>query len=302
VKPVGNDDKIGWFKIFDVLNHGYMNIPAQMFFLPYLQDDTVEELNFPSVSTGTASHTSHENAFKNALIEYLQTDSLMLFWYGNNVQVPKVILDDKMKIFLKKNNLYPEDEDILILDLTMDKPFPILGIFIISDEYPTFSFGIQGSQTPYEALYRGFLEATAVLEHSQGSFFYNNEKFISFYKGEDKFDNLDSNAYFWASKKKTNIKKKFLEKRISGEKSIKDMKSLKELELVKMTLKYIKDNNFNLGCYDITCTELGLRDWFVIRTIIPELLPICIPNKCFSNHPRFLKTDGCKYVLPHPLP
>ncbi|GAA5819135.1 MAG: YcaO-like family protein partial [Methanobrevibacter sp. CfCl-M3] len=94
--------------------------------------------------------------------------------------------------------------------------------------------------------------------------------------------------------------KEFIDSKVK--KNISCLQSIKESELIKKTIKYIKDNNFNLGCYDITCTELGLRDWFVIRIIIPELLPICIPDKYFSNHPRFLKTDGCKYILPHPLP
>ncbi|MDR2874226.1 MAG: hypothetical protein LBV42_05770 [Methanobrevibacter sp.] len=63
-------------------------------------------------------------------------------------------------------NIYPENKELLILDLTLDKPFPIFGIFIIDDKYPTFSFGIQGDNSPYNALYRGFLEASVVMEHT----------------------------------------------------------------------------------------------------------------------------------------
>ncbi|MDR2874227.1 MAG: hypothetical protein LBV42_05775 [Methanobrevibacter sp.] len=72
--------------------------------------------------------------------------------------------------------------------------------------------------------------------------------------------------------------------------------------MINRILSFINKNGFNLGCYDITCTELGLNNWYVLRTMIPELLPVCVPNECFYNHPRFLKTKGCEYVFPHPLP
>lgn len=60
---------------------------------------------------------------------------------------------------------------------------------------------------------------------------------------------------------------------------ISDIQTVDEKNLIAKILDYIKINDFNLGCYDITCPEIGLkREWYVTRTIIPELLPMCIPN------------------------
>jgi len=304
INHVLNNDVIGWFELINVLNKEHIFIPAQMFFLTYvLVNKMNEKMNFVSVSTGTASHTSYENALKNSLTEYLQTDSFMLFWYGKNVHAPEVVLDDRTKNFLEKNKLLPENHDIQVLDLTFDKPFPILVVIIHGEEYPRFSFGIQGSHSPYQALYRGLLESASVMNYLDGSFFYNTEDFIRSYDKKQDFDNLDSNSIFWANDSQMSEKNNFLKSKIRGKKSIADIKTVAEKNLITKILDYIKINNFNLGCYDITCPEIGLRrEWYVTRTIIPELLPMCIPNSPFHNHPRFLKVGGCEYILPHPLP
>ncbi len=304
INHVLTDDVIGWFKLINVLNRECIFIPAQMFFLTYAPTNrTKEKINFSSVSTGTASHTSYENALKNSLIEYLQTDSFMLFWYGKNVHAPEVMLDDETKSFLEKNKLFPSNHDVLVLDLTFDKPFPIFVIIIHGEEYPRFSFGIQGSHSPYQALYRGLLESASVMNYLDGSFFHNTDEFIRTYDKKQVFDNLDSNSIFWANEFQISDKNNFLKSKIRGKKNISDIRIVNEKNLMTRILDYIKINHFNLGCYDITCPEIGLRGgWYVIRTIIPELLPMCVPNSCFYNHPRFLKVGGCKYILPHPLP
>lgn len=221
INHVSNDDVIGWFKLIDVLNQESVFIPAQMFFLTYaLANKMNEKINFVSISTGTASHTSYENALKNSLTEYLQTDSFMLFWYGKNIQAPEVVLDDETKDFLEKNILLPENHDILVLDLTFDKPFPILVVIIHGEEYPRFSFGIQGSHSPYQALYRGLLESASVMNYLDGSVFYNTEDFIRSYDEKQVFDNLDSNSIFWANDSQISEKNNFLKSKIRGKKNI----------------------------------------------------------------------------------
>jgi thiazole/oxazole-forming peptide maturase SagD family component len=304
INHVLNDDIIGWFKLIDVINNEPIFIPAQIFFLTYSPVNKMnEKINITSVSTGTAAHTSYENAFKNSLIEYLQTDSLMLFWYGKNVHAPEVVLDTETKNFLKKNKLLPENHKILILDLTFDKPFPIFLVIIHGEEYPKFSFGIQGSHSPHQALYRGLLESASVMNYLDGAFFNNTEDFIRARDKKQVFDNLDSNSIFWANESQISAKNNFLKSKMRGKINISDIKTVDETNFITKILDYIKINNFNLGCYDITCPEIGLRrEWYVTRTIIPELLPMCIPNSCFYNHPRFLKVGGCEYILPHPLP
>ncbi|MDR2831026.1 MAG: YcaO-like family protein [Methanobrevibacter sp.] len=303
IGDINSDDVIGWFKMFDIYKSENFYVPAQLFFMGYLNDKKMlEPTNFFSISTGTASHRSYENALTSALVEYLQSDSLMLFWYAKNVKAPKVILDAETEQFLKENKLIPQDKDILVLDLTIDKPFTILGVFIIGDEYPKVSFGIHGDSNPQFALYRGLMEALSIYNANFIRSFYEDKFFELSFDKDNNFLELDSNVLYWANSLDTEKKEDFLKSKIKGEKSFESLTSLSSKKLLPSILDYLKRNNFNVGVYDITCPEVGLNNWYVLRTIIPELLPIMIPGVPYSRHPRFLKYGSCNYVLPHPLP
>lgn len=304
VSNIREDEVIGWINTTLIDNQEEFYIPAQMFFLGYLNNEkiTSEKRAYFGVSTGTAAHTSFGKALENALIEYLQIDSFMLSWYAKNVSVPRVILDEKIKGFIKENKLLSEQYELMVLDYTLDKPFPIFGIFIMSEGYPFISFGVQGGYDPYKTLYRGLLEAATILQYNYSSYIYDKNKFELGHNSENKFLDLDSNVVFWATNVKRKEKWNFLNSRIEGTIQIQETKKVKEEQLLPKILTYCKENNFNIGCYDITCHELGMRDWYTIRTIIPELLPMCLPGRPFDNHPRMQKYGGCSYEFPHPLP
>lgn len=304
ISCIGDSDLIGWISINEIYVGEPLYIPAQMFFLGYpdYRNPIEEKRAYIGVSTGTATYTNREKAIENALIEYLQIDSFMLSWYAKDVKVPKVILDKDMRDFIYSNKLISEEYNLLVLDFTLDKPFPIFGIFITSNGYPLYSFGVQGGADPRKTLYRGLLEAATILQYNFSSYVYDNSKFLLAQNRNNKFLDLDSNVLYWASEVDKDKKKDFLNSRISGEISINDVVSVRKNELLYSILKYCRKNKFSIGCYEITCPEIGKRDWYVIRTIIPELLPMCLPGRPFVNHPRMKEYGGCVYELPHPLP
>lgn len=304
IKFIGNDEIIGWVKTIDMYSQQDFYIPAQMFFLGYLNGrNYIEEKRaYFGVSTGTATHTSYRKAIENALVEYLQIDSFILSWYAKNIKVPRVLLDDKIKQFIKDNKLLSDEFELMVLDFTLDKPFPVFGIFIMSDGYPFVSFGVQGGCDSYKTLYRGLLEAATILQYNYTSYIYDKEKFELGHNIKNRFLDLDSNVVFWATNLRRKEKMEFLNSRIEGNINIKDVKCIQEKELLPSILDYCKKKDFNIGCYDITCHELAGKDWYTVRTIIPELLPMCLPGKPFEQHPRMIEFGGCNYEFPHPLP
>lgn len=302
IHNINSDEVIGWFKTIDLISQEDLYIPAQLYLLSYLNDANFikEPRAYFAVSTGTATHTSYKKALENALVEYLQIDSFMLSWYIKSIKVPKVIISNKFKEFIKRNHLVSDDFEILVLDFTLDKPFPIFGVFLIGKRYPFISFGVQGGGDPYHTLYRGILEAATILQYNYTSFVYNKEKFDLGHKKENAYLDLDSNVIFWASENKKEEKLNFLKNMINGSINLDDIKS--NNNVLSSSIKYCKDNNFDVACYDITCSELGLSEWCTIRAVIPQLLPMCLPGIPFSNHPRMIEFGGFNYELPHPLP
>ena len=57
------------------------------------------------------------------------------------------------------------------------------------------------------------------------------------------------------------------------------------------------------GVYlDVTPPETCHRGWKVMRTLIPELVTMCVPGVPYSQHPRFANYGGIRNEYPHPLP
>lgn len=303
VKYIESNQIIGWIKLHDVLNGGYIHIPAQMFFLSYFNDKKIfcEHRMYFSVSTGTATHTSYKRSLENALIEYLQIDSFMLSWYSKNAKMAEVILDEKFNKFLEEKKLVSSKHELLVLDMTLDKPIPVFGVFIIGKDYPYLSFGIQAGKDPYHTLYRAILEASTILQYNYSSYIYDKDKYELGHKKENKFLDLDSNVVFWASDIKLKDRLAFLRSKIDNKIHLSDIET-SDLEPLDLCLNYCKKNNYDIGCLDITCSELAMNEWNTVRCIIPQLLPMCLPGIPFENHPRMKEFGGCEYEYPHPLP
>ncbi len=306
---VDEDDRIGWLKCIDVIDNTEIYVPAQMFLLKYFpsvySEITQEKRAYFSVSTGTASHSSQKKALLNALIEYLQIDSFMLFWYTDKFKAPKVILDDYMLNFLHQQKLYPEDAELLVLDFTFDKPNPIFGIFIIRDSYPILSFGVQGGLDPYNTVYRGLLEALTIYRYNYVVPVLEPEIFNLAHNRDNAFTDLDSNVVYWASEMDVEKKMNYVYSKVEGEINIETYKknSYDDDFYLNEILSYCKKNDYHVAALDITCPELENTDWSTVRVVIPELLPMCLPSIPFNNHPRIVELGGgVNNFIPHPLP
>ena len=306
---IEGDDLIGWFKCIDLFNRDPIYVPAQMFSLKYFpsfySNITKEKKVFNAISTGTASHTSQKKALLNGLVEYLQIDSFMLFWYTDKFKAKRVILDDYMTSFLQKNRLMPEDAELIILDFTFDKPISVFGFFIIRDHYPILTFGVQGGADPYHTLYRGLLEALSIYRYNYVVPVLDQEVFKLAHDDKNKFLDLDSNVVYWASEKDIDRKLSYVYGKIEGTIPIESMKqdSYCDDTVMGKILDYCRYNNFHIATLDITAPELEYTDWSTVRVIIPELLPMCIPAIPFNNHPRMKVFGGGVHdYIPHPLP
>lgn len=301
INMIHENDKIGWYELWDIVHNKSVFVPAQLFFINYSNRMFNEKRSFFGVSTGTAAHTSLEKSLENSLVEYLQIDSFILFWYAKNISVPEVVLDSTAKKFLKENNLLSQDYRLLILDFTLDKPFPIFGVFVISDTFPFVSFGVQGGDDPLTTLYRGVMEALTIRQYNYSSILYDKKNYDFGTDDKNKFYDLDTNVTYWASSKDLSERLNFIGKKVEGKKCFSEFKS-SQLTITERTLNFCEKNSFTVATKDITCFELDATNWSVIRCIIPELLPMCLPGTPFVHHPRFEKFGGVEYVFPHPLP
>lgn len=302
VEKVDESDVIGWYEATSLIDNEPILLPGQILFLNYHNDLFYEKRAYYGFSTGTATHSNYEDAINNALIEYLQIDSFILFWYQNNLKFPRVKLDDKLKQFIKKNQLVSDECELLVIDLSMDKPITIYGIFIISSEYPYISFGVQGGGDPVHTLYRGLLEAATIRQYAFSSMIYDEENMEKFKDESNPFLDLDTNVLYWASDMDLQQRKNFLYNKIEGEVQISDMIPDMESSTYLKIINYCSRNNFTPCITEITAPEAKDIGMFTMRVIIPELLPMCLPAMPFQKHPRMKEIGSFFYEYPHPMP
>ena len=318
ITPISNDyfvhvnenDELEWVELFNYVKHENIYIPIQFI----CSDRTEKKLGIPTMSTGTATHVSYENALLNAMIEAFQINCFMKAWY---LKQPLKQIEWKGFVSTEFMDLYNSmfgdmtDTDIKVLHNPLEETCFNNFITVISNKkvgFPLYAVGVQGGINSEYAMWRSIMEAVSI--------YINLESFYIFMDREiDSVDhdkcrnslNLDDTFYFWANGKDINKKVDFMNSLISNEKiefnkinkmsKIEKMDELKEMfSIVRKKLKYAM-------FLDITPPELYEYGYKTVRFIAPELLSMNLPVVPYTNHPCFDEIGGIKGdVFPHPLP
>ncbi len=295
-----NDTNFSWFQIYNIKDDSLWWIPMQFFFQGYSAEMNNEKSFLPLMSTGTAAHITFNKALLNSLIESIQINDFNNAWYYdhkikeiilNDIQINKEIQEllDNVDASVRFYLLQSEEKLITILCVLESK----------SANFPQFSFGIQSSNSKYDAIIRSLFEAAAVYRSTFYTYIYDEKSRII-----DKnivFNDLDKNVQFWAMpiNKERNLLElnKIVDGKINYE-EIEDI-NLSECELIKYIIKELKSNNKNIFIYNITPPEI-CQTYFVTRVFIPEHFPIFLPDFPYEYIKKEKLMSINKYV--HPLP
>lgn len=297
--------KVDWIACKSIYDDSLIWIPTQMFFL-ITENDTQF---YMSVSTGTATHRNFKKALNNAIIEYLQVDSMIMSWYvkgkANRINIANTMLEKLIGyVGLDKNY------EIYFIDMTLDKPIYVVGCFIKNKlrKYPYCTFGMQAGTSFNQVIYRSFMEAYANIgaRFALNKFSSDYDEFCALKKKveADEIYDLDDNVSYFLSEYAAESVEEKLFNFIQEERNMNEqfVSIMDEEELFSILKSYLKQNSL-YACYlDITSDEFSQKDWYVVRTVIPELLPLCMPSMPFENHPRIKENSGITNRFIHPSP
>ena len=303
------NDVIAWIRCASLVYPGQdVWIPAQLFFMGFRSDPGKGDKMFaPSVSTGTAAHLNHRDALRNALIEAIQIDAVMINWYTNTPGSRVLIDDGSLKSYLDHIGLGPDSPyDVWPVQVSRPElPLPNFVVFLVrkDESVPYMSAGVQADADPRYAIMRSCQESISVLSMSGYAAVHTGVEFFSV-NAAAPFMDLDSNVYFFSNPHDGYMKKKIIESRIGGEVNFSDIAPLTDnvdhtLETLISELAAVSEWAAYL---DITPTELQESRWCVMRVFIPELCSLCLPGMPPRQHPRLLEYGGVVHDRPHPFP
>ncbi len=306
---VTKDDIIGWVEcpsLFDK-NRSYY-IPAQMMFIGYrINKEKNEKWFTPAFSKGSAAHTSLEKALAGAITESIESDALMLKWYGQ-YHAKEVIIDDYDLSMIVNKILDGTNYSMRVYDYTIDPELGyVFGVALINNynERPKVVMGCSSNYDPRKAIYRGLMEAMAILYLVINGPIVMPKDYLEC-AHEKEYANLDSNVSFWASITNSEEKLAHLENIVDGRKALSSYPDLlaeegvNELDKLLTELKKISKYSVFM---DITPVEVDKKGLKVMRVFSPDLVQMSFPGMPYSKHPRMIKYGGVQQnEFPHPLP
>lgn len=302
-------DPLAWVRCPSLVRPGEeVWVPAQLFFLAFRpQAGHPHKTVVPSFSTGTAAHRTAIQALVNALIEAIQTDAFVIRWYAR-LPARRVVVDDPAVLeVLDRLGLGPDSAyEIIALDYGLpDLPLPVFGVFLRRKDtrIPHVTFGVQGGWDPRRALVRAVMEAQAV--QSLGLFKALFDP-VSYHiaVSDSAYTDLDTNVLFFASDQRSEEKDRLLAEAVAGEVALSEFPQGPrdpEDQLAGLVQAVARVSRYAVFL-DITPPELHPRGWHVMRVLIPELVPMCLPGFPYEQHPRLRQFGGVCNPYPHPLP
>jgi thiazole/oxazole-forming peptide maturase SagD family component len=302
------DDIIGWIKCQSLFEcNTEIWVPVQMLFVGYQVNHKQGEVAFcPGFSTGTAAHTDFLMALRNALLESIEIDALMLRWYAD-MKARAVVIDELttrtlLPDLFKSNSHY----QVLALDIRVleEVQAHVLASIVINkrEARPFITLGAHADLEPVHALYRSLMEALAISVLGIYGPLYLPKQFMS---PASSFTDLDSNVAFFASPDNAQEKRQVIEKLVDGRIPLSAMQNYDTGDTQANTTALIeqlsKVSQYGVSL-DITPPETRSRGWKVMRVFVPELVTMCVPGVPYGCHPRLNAYGGIRNRHPHPLP
>lgn len=293
------DAEISWAPGLDCETQQMSYLPAQLIFVGY-NLVTGEPWLGSAVTTGTAVHSKDDQAHISAVLELIQLDTAMGFWYSQQ-QAQRILIDDSLiglNGLLNKAACKFGSEINFYLLKNPDMPgLTVAAVFRQKYQLPRVAIGLGVDFSLESAMYKAYLEAVGVFHLAKLQSVYVSQS-------QDGFDpsamsNLDDNVSWYAQGNKLeHINFKFP---IAG-----PVLAAKNISQENLNLKDLLDSftktNKKIYSFDLNIRESKELNLIVARYYSPDLLALCLPSFPTLKHKRYQAYGIPNYVAPHPFP
>lgn len=303
------DSPLAWIKMQSCDGSAPLYVPAQLVLVGYTVN---KEQNEPwlttAVTTGTAAHISYEQAFRSALLELIQLDTVIGHWYSG-WKIYQIELDHRVSAFHALFKRYTSTSQHHYLFYYLPNPnlagITVACVYLQEKGLPKVVIGLGADLSLESAMYKAFLETVASVGLARMVVFKGKnelDKHSSIIDPNQLYD-LDRNVeYYGAGQKYSRIEERFL--RMPGMRASDcppDVSGTPAQQL-RQLINSFKQHNKRLYYLDLTGSEEKALGFNVVRVWSPDTLSLCLPSAPQILHPRFNDYGGFKHADPHPYP
>ncbi len=286
IQKLNKQISLNWTSGTSIFGGGNVYIPDSLVWFRYDKEDRY----LASTSNGCAAGTRFEDAVANSILEVIERDSMMRTWCLQSS--PKVINDipEELEPTLSSFNEREYEVDFFVLESSID--FPVIACLLQNNniQYPKCVIGCSASFSIPTAMKNALAEAgqgwifaeTLLINHNIEDI-NNKNKYLNFKKNHIYYscgEGSDTLLELFSNSNKVNIE---------------SLPKFGELESVLSHMNGI----CNPIVVDITTNDIRDAGFFVVRTLIPELIPLTLPSELPIKHPELINREVTN--LPHPL-
>ncbi|MFC5182689.1 YcaO-like family protein [Actinomadura harenae] len=235
-----------------------------------------------TTSAGTAAHTGFPAALRNAVLELIQTDAAMGTWFGATDPIPldlnasprTATSRQAVNRRLRRDGPSPRFYWLPAPDL----PAITVACVLESPQVPTFAVGLACHTHLNRALYKAFLECTAVTRLATALALRHR------HVDPSQIYDLDSNVAYYAT---ATPPAKFPATPGTTPDALPPDTTLNSIDI-------------DIACIDLTPPDVRSLGYRVVRAYSPDLLPLTPPSTPPEANPRLNAYGGLTNKAPHP--
>jgi thiazole/oxazole-forming peptide maturase SagD family component len=301
------DTPLGWLRGFRLDDREPVWAPAQLNLVGYSARHREGEPRIgPAFSTGTAAHTRPAAALQSALLELVQMDSAMGYWYAGKRALR---IDYEGRLPRLESALgrvgRPLHRGVTFHYLpSPDLPGHTVTCVLWTDgeRLPAASVGVATDLDLEEAMYKAFLESTAI-PHLALVGLMRQSSVLGDPSAFETITDLDTNVVYYALPENLPI----VRQRFPVEETV----AVEELpsypggtaeETLPFLLREMVATGKRFAIFDLTSSDVADLGLVVFRAYSPDLLCLCPPSTPYLAHRRIAAYGGFGPLVPHPYP
>ena len=307
-QPYRPDAPMLWMETWSLTDRKPFWVPAQLLVLGYLtRRDRGEPRLAAAMTTGTAAHTVPEKALNSSILELLQMDAAMGFWYSGGTS-PEIEFDDRLATLGAILREVKGDAYEPCFHYVASAGFDVHVVVCIlrsrKGELPCTGVGIACATSLEWACYKAFIEASAIPHLAQIGFLYAP----AVLRGEtsidpDSIDDLDLNVLYYAMPEHApRLDLRFSRTDRVRASELPRFPRMSEPELTRYLVDRFRANGLSLCYLELTPPDVRDLGFYVCRTYSPHLLSMSLPSYPQAGHPRMKQYGGFNVADPHPFP